>query len=289
MYSLQIPTMNYYALWFLAYFLIGGVLSKRIIRDTNIFDKHYQVTWGKDHVLLLNQGKEIQLSMDNTSGAGFESKLGFGSGFFNLRIKLPPKDSAGVVTAYYLSSYGNNHDELDFEFLGNRPGKPITLQTNVFANGLGNREQRTYLWFDPTADFHNYQILWNPHQIVFLVDEIPIRVYKNKTKIGVEYPSKAMHIEVSLWNGESWATDGGKTKTNWSYAPFQAHFQGFSINGCSSLPACSSANYWWNARKYWKLDAAQQKTYQDVRRKYLTYDYCSDTPRFPTPPPECPQ
>lgn len=65
-----------------------------------------------------------------------------------------------------LNSNVGVHDELDFEFLGNRPGKNIVLQTNVFANGRGNREQRTLLWFDPTADFHYYKFLWNQHQIV---------------------------------------------------------------------------------------------------------------------------
>jgi len=38
-------------------------------------------------------------------GSGFGSKLGFGSGFINMRIKLPGKDSAGVVTAFYVSTY----------------------------------------------------------------------------------------------------------------------------------------------------------------------------------------
>ena len=44
------------------------------------------------------------------------------------------------------------------------------------------------------------------------MDDVPIRVFKNNTELGVDYPSEAMGIEGSLWNGESWATDGGKTR-----------------------------------------------------------------------------
>lgn len=55
-----------------------------------------------------------------------------------------------------LSSNGAKHDELDFEFLGSIQGKPWTLQTNVLANGVGNKEQRLHLWFDPAKDFHSY-------------------------------------------------------------------------------------------------------------------------------------
>jgi xyloglucan:xyloglucosyl transferase len=32
------------------------------------FDQNYKVTWGFDHVFSLNQGREIQLSMDISSG-----------------------------------------------------------------------------------------------------------------------------------------------------------------------------------------------------------------------------
>ncbi|XP_007049742.2 PREDICTED: xyloglucan endotransglucosylase/hydrolase protein 2 [Theobroma cacao] len=283
--------MEYYSflLGLLAFFLFG-----RLSADADIvrFDENYEITWGYDHVLLFNQGREVQLSMDISSGAGFGSKLRYGSGFFQMRIKLPPKDSAGVITAFYLTSQGDKHDELDLEFLGNREGKPITLQTNVFADGVGNREQRILLWFDPTANFHTYQILWNQHQIVFYVDNVPIRVFKNNKNIGVGYPSQAMQVEASLWDGDSWATDGGKTKTNWSMAPFKAHFQGFDIGGCpiiqnSNVQECYSPKYWWNSEKYWKLDSKQQIELENVRNKYMSYDYCSDRPRYPVPPPEC--
>lgn len=65
-----------------------------------------------------------------------------------------------------LKTLGKLHEEMDFEFLGSRIGMPYVLQTNVFANGVGNREQKIHLWFDPTIDFHDYKILWNAHQIV---------------------------------------------------------------------------------------------------------------------------
>ncbi|KAF3435960.1 hypothetical protein FNV43_RR23052 [Rhamnella rubrinervis] len=242
------------------------------------FYQNYQVTWGFNHVSAINRGTEVQLSLDMSSGAGFESKQSYGSGFFHMNIKLPDRNSAGVVTAFYLTSKGNKHDELDFEFLGNVEGKPYTLQTNVFANGEGNREQRIALWFDPTKDFHLYGILWNQHQIVFYVDEIPIRVYKNNSAIGVAYPSRPMQVEGSLWDGDSWATDGGRTKTDWRYAPFIAHFQGFAIGGCSipnsmvQIPQqCYSSAYWWNQERYWKLNHKQQTEYENVRNNSATH------------------
>lgn len=67
---------------------------------------------------------------------------------------------------WQLSSGGDKHNEFDFEFLGNTSGEPYLVQTNLYIDGVGNREQRIDLWFDPTADFHTYAILWNPKHIV---------------------------------------------------------------------------------------------------------------------------
>ncbi|KAK1269759.1 putative xyloglucan endotransglucosylase/hydrolase protein 1 [Acorus gramineus] len=227
------------------------------------YDENYEILWGGNRASSLDGGKEIQLSMDNSSGSGFGSKLDYGSGFFKMRIKLHSNTS--------------NHDELDFEFLGNKQGRPIILQTNIFINGEGNREQRIKLWFDPFADFHTYGILWNPYQLAFFVDETPIRVFANKTSMGISYPTQPMQILASIWNGEDWATDGGKTKTNWTYAPFKAHYQGFDVQGCSSTsPSCSSDGLWWNASKYRRLSDSQMGAYEKVKKNYMTYNYCTD-------------
>ncbi|XVF34241.1 hypothetical protein REPUB_Repub18cG0042600 [Reevesia pubescens] len=123
-----------------------------------------------------------------------------------MELKLVPGKSAGTVTAYYLSSKGETWDEIDFKFLGNLSGQPYIIHTNVFCQGKGNREQQFYLWFDSTADFHTYSILWNPQRIVFYVDGIPIRELKNLEFLGVPFPKKLkMRLYSTLWNAEDLA------------------------------------------------------------------------------------
>lgn len=75
-------------------------------------------------------------------------------------------DSVLLLINMQMSSEGPTHNEFDFEFLGNTTGEPYTVQTNVYVNGVGNREQRLKLWFDPSKDFHSYSIMWNQRQVV---------------------------------------------------------------------------------------------------------------------------
>eukprot|EP00253_Pinus_taeda_P006544 PITA_06544 len=206
---------------------------------------------------------------------------------FYMLIKLIQGNSAGTVTTFYMSSDEPSHDELDFEFLGTVPGQPYTLQTNVFVNGIGNREQRINLWFDPTVAFHNYSILWNHKQIVFWVYSIPIRLFKNiEESAGIPYPStRPMRIHTSLWNGSNWATDGGRVKIDWSKAPFVASYISFQVNGCSA-PSNSSApcaNNWWEQPEFQSLNEQQLSKLDWVRKNYLTYDYCEDRSRRSSP------
>ncbi|KAL3363944.1 hypothetical protein AABB24_012933 [Solanum stoloniferum] len=276
---------------FVVLFMVGLVSSAK-------FEELYQPSWAFDH--LTTEGEILRMKLDHLSGTGFQSKSKYMFGKVTVQIKLVEGDSAGTVTAFYMSSDGPTHNEFDFEFLGNTTGEPYTVQTNVYVNGIGNREQRLKLWFDPSKDFHSYSIMWNQRQVVFLVDETPVRVHSNLEHRGIPYPKdQPMGVYSSIWNADDWATQGGLVKTDWSHAPFVASYKGFEINGCE-CPAtvaaaeitrrCSSngqKRYWWDEPVMSELNVHQSHQLIWVRANHMVYDYCTDTARFPVAPVEC--
>lgn len=98
------------------------------------FELNYIVTYSPDHTQLLNQHKEIELSIDEHSGSfllylirryiphaklyviyiiyiiliidfagtGFRSLKRYGSGLFGMRLKLPKHDTRGILTTFYV-------------------------------------------------------------------------------------------------------------------------------------------------------------------------------------------
>ncbi|XP_006858040.2 xyloglucan endotransglucosylase/hydrolase 2 isoform X1 [Amborella trichopoda] len=268
--------------------VIWGLL---VVASKVNFYSDFDITWGNNRAKILNNGEQLHLSLDKYSGSGFQSKNEYLFGNIHMRLTLVPGNSAGTVTAYYLSSQGPTHDEIDFEFLGNLSGDPYTLHTNVFSRGKGNREQQFHLWFDPTKDFHTYSILWNANHIKFSVDATPIRVFKNAEHLGVPSPkNQPMKLYSSLWNADDWATRGGLVKTDWSQAPFVASYSNFEADACvASISSASSsspckASAWLSQEA---LDANEQEKLKWVQENYMVYNYCTDTKHFPQGLPEC--
>jgi len=285
-----------YAGFFRGVLMLLIVLTEGLSVDAHParFWEDFRITWGDDHIKQISSdsGNAIQVVLDQSSGSGFASKNQYLFGLVSMKIKLIHGDSAGTVIAFYMNSdTGTVRDELDFEFLGNRSGEPYTVQTNLYVAGKGDREQRVNLWFDPSADFHSYAILWNHYHVVFSVDNIPFRVYKNSVTGGIHYPkSQPMRIYSTLWEADDWATRGGREKIDWSKAPFHAYYKDFDIEGCSILGStgcASDPNNSWEAEPFRGLTPLQARLYRWVRVNHMIYDYCTDKSRYPVPPPEC--
>ncbi|XP_059308510.1 probable xyloglucan endotransglucosylase/hydrolase protein 33 isoform X2 [Lycium ferocissimum] len=240
-------------------------------------NQKYNAFFGSANVRLTNNGSSADLILDKSSGSGLVSRDKYYYGFFNAALKLPANFTSGVVVAFYRRSW--------------------VLQTNLYGNGSvgSGREEKFYLWFDPTQDFHEYTILWNKHHIVFLVDNVPIREVVHNTAISSVYPSKPMSIFATIWDGSEWATHGGKYPVNYTYAPFVTSLKGVELEGCVSQQNDTSCT---NKRstssldpvdgeEFVKLSQQQMIGLEWARRKHMFYSYCQDTKRYKVLPPEC--
>ncbi|CAA2971562.1 xyloglucan endotransglucosylase hydrolase 2-like [Olea europaea subsp. europaea] len=270
--------------------LVSIVMTSLVTPSAGSFYRDADINWGDGRGKIMEGGRLLTLSLDQYSGSGFQSKNEYLFGRFDMQLKLIPGDSAGTVTTFFLASQGPGHDEIDFEFLGNASGQPYTVHTNVYSQGKGNKEQQFHLWFDPTSAYHTYSIVWNSQRIIFLADNIPIRVFNNHQAIGIPFPTnQPMRVYCSLWNADDWATQGGRIKTDWTKAPFVASYRNFNVNGnicasgsnvgsCASKSVDSSNSGTWQTQE---LDAKGRNRLRWVQQKHMIYNYCADVPRFP--------
>lgn len=160
---------------------------------------------------------------------------------------------------------------------------------NTFINqvqlGLNWGTWKNYLkfiWIHFSSDYYHCFITIRALKLIsfttyfydrFFVDGVPIRVFKNNKQIGVNYPVLPMYVAASLWNMTQWVGP-----VDWSKGPFVASYHGFDINGWLfskfNLANCYSQTYEWNRQGNWQLNAEQLKAYKDIRKRYMTYDYC---------------
>ncbi|KAF5202903.1 Xyloglucan endotransglucosylase/hydrolase [Thalictrum thalictroides] len=293
-----------YALFIVNIISLIALASGQCFVDEKI-SKNMYITWGAQHSYMSADGEELQFVLDKSSGSAVQSKYDYLFGTFEMQIKLVPGNSAGTVTAYYLSSTGVYHDEIDFEFLGNTTKNPYIIHTNLYTQGKGSREEQFYPWFDPSADFHNYTIQWEPSKIVWYIDGTPIRIFRNYENMRIPFPNKqGMKVYSSLWNADNWATRGGRDKIDWSCSPFKAGLRRFRArtykwNGPSSTYQCgyqtpgdllanvyNKLNYGQSKKN--ELSSSQLGQMKWIRDNKMIYSYCKDTMRFKgNMPPEC--
>ncbi|RZS28759.1 hypothetical protein BHM03_00062400 [Ensete ventricosum] len=254
------------------------VVATAVNVTTLAFDDGYAPLFGKGNLVRSADGRSVSLLLDRYSG------------------ELPPPPTRQATSNGDV--FEKSHDELDFEFLGNIRGKEWRVQTNVYGNGSTSRgrEERYYLPFDPTADFHRYSILWTADNIIFYVDDTPIREVRRSEAMGGDYPSKPMSLYATIWDASNWATSGGRYKVNYKYAPFVSSFADLTLLGCRLDPiqqvpttrsGCAAAAAEIAATGLAVMTPEKRRAMRAFRRQYMSYSVCYDRVRYPAPFPEC--
>ena len=84
--------------------LVTLLLGSMMVASAGNFNQDFDLTWGDGRGKILNNGELLTLSLDQPSGSGFQSKNEYLFGKIDMQLKLVAGNSAGTVTAYYVSS-----------------------------------------------------------------------------------------------------------------------------------------------------------------------------------------
>ncbi|WVZ57783.1 hypothetical protein U9M48_008125 [Paspalum notatum var. saurae] len=251
------------------------------------FRARYMPLFGGDNLAPSPDGRSVRLKLDAQTGSGFVSKSAYHHGFFSASIKLPDDYTAGVVVAFYLSNadvFPRNHDEVDFELLGNRRGHEWRVQTNLYGNGSTSRgrEERYLLPFDPTLRPHAYAVAWTPTAVISYVDGAPIREVVRVPAMGADFPAKPMSVYATIWDGSAWATDGGRYKVDYAFAPFAADFSSLVLTGCpaAGVDADARCEVALMTAGCAVMTPAKRAAMRRFRRRFLLYSVCHDSYRY---------
>lgn len=79
--------------------------SSFMVASAGNFYQDFDLTWGDKRAKIFNGGQLLSLSLDKVSGSGFKSKKEYLFGRIDMQLKLVAGNSAGTVTAYYVSVY----------------------------------------------------------------------------------------------------------------------------------------------------------------------------------------
>lgn len=84
--------------------VLSFALSLSCVNGGNFY-QDFEVTFGDGRVKRFGRGQLLTLSLDPVSGSGFRSKREYLFGRIDMQLKLVSGNSAGTVTAYYVSRY----------------------------------------------------------------------------------------------------------------------------------------------------------------------------------------
>jgi len=144
--------------------------------------------------------------------------------FGYVEVKAKASWGTGIISSIVLQS--EDLDEVDWEFIGGRPG---VVQTNYF--GKGNTTTYDRMIEVPVQEtqtrMHTYSIDWTAERIVFAVDGAPVRTLNYAdANGGKNYPQTPSTVRIGIWAGgdptnEQGVIEWAGGKTDYTKAPFK--------------------------------------------------------------------
>jgi endo-1,3-1,4-beta-glycanase ExoK len=134
------------------------------------------------------------------SGAEFQRSGHYGFGRYEAILKA--SDAHGAISSFFTytgPTFGDPHDEIDFEFIGR---SPRSVHLNYFVKGESDPKDIP-LWFDTAMADHLYAFEWTPDSIRWYVDGHKIYEVTSKT---TKIPTASGKVIANIWAGTGSAT-----------------------------------------------------------------------------------
>ncbi|WP_162173770.1 family 16 glycosylhydrolase [Hyphomonas johnsonii] len=171
------------------------------VSDFTIRSTFFRVGWVPENVHYDGETLALELTripVDNQPNSGAEvQKRGF-YGYGRYEVVMQAAPGSGVVSAFFThtdETFGDPHDEIDIEFLGNDTRR---MHANVFTNGISNGSIYIDLPFDAAESVHLYAFDWRPDSVRWYIDN---ELVHTVTSAEQAIPSTPGRVIMDIWTG----------------------------------------------------------------------------------------